>query len=532
MKLYNGQQQNGMNFVGHHNIEKIISKKLYPVIDSCEISTSFDEPHVGPESQGFLRVRGETLNECNDYGEGEKLARSSLHRECFPSLYINDRVDAGHSAEIYLDFDTESNSSLAEYKNCDSDYNENGDTFHCHETRRGRKYSQMPPQNGYTECNYQDRKLRAIPSLTGKRGKEKDRILAQLLQREEDRARLRQRANAYSEHFGMMTTTFGRAVMAVERIVRLVELMKIGVESNDLKQLGLECVAKNDMVYFAERFLAKHEEFRANGIPCVVDIGYHYTNKTSMNCIQKHGLMTEQDRTSSNIQVAKTGAIFGDGIYTGNNPMSFQKYGSVGLIVARLKGKTVRVPQSLQSFQGGEVGNTIIGNKKAKSRSRWPKSDHLHEVVLQSSSQCLPLLRYNREALLAAPQNPNSTNRGEAYVLLFADSLNMALDELFFDYAAVGFNTTLFLPPSAATITSSATKVPPPAPAAIADPDTKLMPIPSTPSKGPKSSLAETPVAPFLSKFGRLGSRYPRHPPQSLSPSGHPFIRFGQWNTC
>ena len=104
------------------------------------------------------------------------------------------------------------------------------------------------------------------------------------------------------------------------------------------------------------------------------------------------------------------------------------KYGRVGLIVARLQGKTVRVPKSLRKHQK-KRGNTIIGDKSAKFRWRWPKSDSLHEIVLQSSSQCLPLVRYSRKSLRKLLKNRNS----DASILHIANSLMAVLNEIFND---------------------------------------------------------------------------------------------------
>ena len=96
----------------------------------------------------------------------------------------------------------------------------------------------------------------------------------------------------------MMVTRIGKAVLIVERILQVVESMKI---ANDLFKFGLRAVAKDDMVYFAEQLLAKQEEFKAKGAPFEVDIGYHYTTEASMNAIQTNGLMTREDRIKNNV---------------------------------------------------------------------------------------------------------------------------------------------------------------------------------------------------------------------------------------
>ena len=92
---------------------------------------------------------------------------------------------------------------------------------------------------------------------------QKNKAFATLLQQEEDRAS--QKANPEIERNVMMKTNTGRAVLAVERIIQLVESMKFGVEEqNCLHELGMETVAKDDMVFLAERLLAKQEEFKVD----------------------------------------------------------------------------------------------------------------------------------------------------------------------------------------------------------------------------------------------------------------------------
>lgn len=255
---------------------------------------------------------------------------------------------------------------------------------------------------------------------------EKDRKLAQKLCEKEERASqkrmLHRERTAYT---AMVATNVGKAVLAVERINELVDSLKV---ENNRFQFGLRSVGKETMVFFAEQLLAKQQKFKAQGIPFEVDVGYHYTDESSMNNIQANGLMTREDRLKKDIQARHRGAIFGDGIYTANNPISFQKYGKVGLIVARLQGKTVRVARSLRKEKYRSQGNTIVGDKTAVARWWWPGSDALHEIVLQTSCQCVPLVRYDRKSLRGSPFR--EWNPGD-YLVYIADSLKAILDEIF-----------------------------------------------------------------------------------------------------
>ena len=254
------------------------------------------------------------------------------------------------------------------------------------------------------------------------RREKKDRKLAQKIQDIEKQAF--QKSSLDRVYKAMMLTNLGKAILVVERIIRLVESMKI---ANDLFKFGMRAVAKDDMVYFAEQLLAKQEEFKAKEIPFEVDIGYHYTSEESMNAIQTNGLMTKEDRIKNNIHVQSKGNIFGDGVYTANNPTSFMKFGRVGLIVARLKGKTIRIAKRLGKTHR-KVANTIIGDKSAKSRWWWPEIDSLHEIVLQNSSQCLPLVRYDRKSLRGRPVQGW---KPDAYIQIITESLKAVLDEIF-----------------------------------------------------------------------------------------------------
>jgi deltex-like protein len=74
----------------------------------------------------------------------------------------------------------------------------------------------------------------------------------------------------------------------------------------------------------------------------------------------------------------------------------------VGLIVARMKGKIVRVCKSLMPNEKVDA-NTIIGDKLEKAESQtlqdsdgWPIKDSYYEIVLRSSLQCLPMVKFDK----------------------------------------------------------------------------------------------------------------------------------------
>ena len=214
----------------------------------------------------------------------------------------------------------------------------------------------------------------------------------------------------------MMETNIGKAILLVERVVQLVE------SSEGECKIGLRPVAKDDMVILAERLFAKQDEFKAKGINSKVDIGYHYTTEENMREIQVNGLMTKKDRIKNNIDVKTNGAVFGDGVYTANNPTSFKNFGSVGLIVARMQGKTIRIAERLDPTKHPKLPNTIIGDKKAKSLKEWRPYSLEHEIILQESSQCVPLIRYDKNVML---------NHSIIEMHILTASIETIVDEIF-----------------------------------------------------------------------------------------------------
>lgn len=75
-------------------------------------------------------------------------------------------------------------------------------------------------------------------------------------------------ARKHQEIESMKKSKEGRSVLLVEQVIRLVEAQP---------QPGIETVGKDDAVFLAERMLDQQEDFRQNGKPTHVSIGYHYT---------------------------------------------------------------------------------------------------------------------------------------------------------------------------------------------------------------------------------------------------------------
>lgn len=219
-----------------------------------------------------------------------------------------------------------------------------------------------------------------------------DHALAEELQRSEWRAARRAAARGRREEKEMAKHAQGKAVLAVREIIALVAKAKRRFVAPYTMSYEVEAVTTDDMVFFAKNMLDLQEEFLRQQVNGYIDVGYHYTNSMNMANIRTHGLMTAAERQTSHVRAVPKGAVFGDGIYTANNGTVFRHFGEVGLIVGRLQGKVVRAPGYLRDPQTVDA-NTVIGDKR--TAGRWPADDSGHEIVLRSSGQCLPAIKFD-----------------------------------------------------------------------------------------------------------------------------------------
>jgi deltex-like protein len=215
----------------------------------------------------------------------------------------------------------------------------------------------------------------------------KDAHLAAKLHQEEIQAA--QHAKL-AERMEMLSTTTGKATLFVEKILQAHENVISAATFPTIDASKISAVAKDDMVFLAERMLEAQETFQKNGIDPTVDIGYHYTAELHMDKIRVDGLMTRSDRQSAGVGNHTNGAVFGDGIYTANNPFVFRHFGAVGLLVARLKGMAVRLVPSQK--EGNSDSNSVVGNKCPTTIATT--GDFHDEIVLRTSAQVLPLIRF------------------------------------------------------------------------------------------------------------------------------------------
>lgn len=186
----------------------------------------------------------------------------------------------------------------------------------------------------------------------------------------------------------------------------------VDITSLDFDELGQQLV----------RFLHQQAEFKTHNVSSFIDVGFHYTKSSCAASIRASGLRCSESGT------------FGPGIYTGNNPTAFAStYKNVGLILLRLQGRTGTVKLDRHSFRSrlfryqsslDQSFDTVIGNARTLRSSHYsiPQTeDFYQEVVLQSGSQCVPVIIFD------APIG-NANANGEKCIEQIKDSLQNMMD--------------------------------------------------------------------------------------------------------
>mmetsp|Transcript_4335 Transcript_4335/g.7973 ORF Transcript_4335/g.7973 Transcript_4335/m.7973 type:complete len:197 (+) Transcript_4335:131-721(+) len=157
----------------------------------------------------------------------------------------------------------------------------------------------------------------------------------------------------------------------------------------------MDVVGADDIVILAERMMDAQDEFIQAGKPFHVDLGYHYTLESNIERIRTDGLLTKKERREKSVNVRNTGSFFGDGIYTSDNPFSFCNFGNMGLVVARLQGRVLRVARyDARNQSEYDRYDTLVGNKTG-TFDKCSKD----EIVLKTCAQALPLLWYPTELI-------------------------------------------------------------------------------------------------------------------------------------
>lgn len=128
------------------------------------------------------------------------------------------------------------------------------------------------------------------------------------------------------------------------------------------------------------------------------------------------------------------------------------------MIVCRLQGKAVRTTGRLNDTQLADV-NTIIGDKGARismagaagfTTNGWPDDEQNHEIVLRSSTQCLPVVRFDRTL--------REKKKGKEMIRFIKFSLQQIMDRRFnVGHELVDIKDTPFVKPEPMRSLASAT---------------------------------------------------------------------------
>ncbi|GKY93927.1 E3 ubiquitin-protein ligase dtx3l [Mayamaea pseudoterrestris] len=130
------------------------------------------------------------------------------------------------------------------------------------------------------------------------------------------------------------------------------------------------------MTHLVERMLVKQSEYQRTNICSRIDLGFHWTKPENMKTILTDGLLTRKEREDRNIVVKNNRSKYGDGVYTTDmyNTVPSGTFGSAGLLVARLQGKT---------------SDFVTPDATYASRGL---------AVLRSSDQVVPLVQFTLES--------------------------------------------------------------------------------------------------------------------------------------
>ena len=306
-----------------------------------------------------------------------------------------------------------------------------------------------------------------------------DHELALQLQRNEELGS--QKSSAIDVDQYMSNSKEGKAWLAVQEIITLIKNAKeqFMTDKNGLKEYCVEPVMVDDMVFMATDMLDKQEEYVKAGVNGYIDTGYHYTKSQNLTKIRSHGLMTAAERSEKNVTSTIGGSFFGDGIYTANNGTNFKGFGDVGIIVCRLQGNVVRTTGRLMPHQLNSKDslvlkvdvNTVVGDKGATAGLRrgiggmgmgdsicnsegWPIDGQFHEIVLRSSKQCLPAIRFDEKI--------RETKKGKEMIRYLKYSLQQIMDRRFnTGHKQIDLDDTPIVIPERDVMRMPATSIPP-----------------------------------------------------------------------
>jgi hypothetical protein len=155
-------------------------------------------------------------------------------------------------------------------------------------------------------------------------------------------------------------------------------------EYTDLQEITvrpvMDLIGTDAMLSLVERMIELQELFDAEKKNTRVDIGFHYTQSSNLESIRESGLLTKAERDDRGVNSKYNGSTYGDGIYTGNNPFAFRKFGDICLLVARLRGWS---EYHCAARPSGKPDTVIV-----------QPNEQGEMVILAQSSQCVPLASF------------------------------------------------------------------------------------------------------------------------------------------
>lgn len=145
-----------------------------------------------------------------------------------------------------------------------------------------------------------------------KQEEKKDASLAAKLQLKEEKELEEGKKHELEQ---MKQSSTGLAYLLVEQLIEI---------TKEYTTKGIEPIARDDLVFTAERILECQKSFKKKHKPTYVTIGYHYTRNKNLKHIKQDGLLTIDDRKKQKHANIQNRAVFGNGIYTSNNPLGFR----------------------------------------------------------------------------------------------------------------------------------------------------------------------------------------------------------------
>lgn len=120
-------------------------------------------------------------------------------------------------------------------------------------------------------------------------------------------------------------------------------------------------IARDTMFDMAKKLLIFQERLLMLGSMPTATIAFHYTNSANLASIGENGLYSRRERSAASVTShSNHGAVYGDGIYIGNNPHIFSRYGDTCVVCIVIRGL--------------ECNHSRISGRRSNARMQRPRS--------------------------------------------------------------------------------------------------------------------------------------------------------------